>query len=405
MFNLNRSIVEKTLLAIFLVSWLDIPRIFYDKYSLDFMTAWHGKNLFPFFAYILPIFLVYIFLRAEKNKSFDRPFLELVKTSYKNFKLEDRLFIYLFSYLIFTEAISWFTTSQFSLRMIVPLFFGHAYLYLYRNFKNVSIVNNIDSYFTKVVITLSILVFIFQILMFFGIVPGLANEYSNEQLYKILHFIRVDGLHIGLTSYIATIALYIVLFRSQIINSLFCYFSLLVISLVLIINQTRGAIIIAILIFFAFLIRQLKKAFSYWTIGVFVIFLITITITIILAHDILDHRIFNYSDSSAMARVDLILKTFDVFRDNPLLGYGQHFGEHLRFGHENQLVHSYLMRFLVAYGVLGFIFLSLYYKSIFLGKPTYINFVGLGVVFSISLFEPYFIWATYLIAASADKKK
>jgi len=241
--------------------------------------------------------------------------------------------------------------------------------------------------------------------MFAGIVGGLSDVYTSETTQKIFSFVRVDGLHIGISSYLGVILLYLMLFH---ITNLAVYYRLIIFSTLfstLVINQTRGALLSALIILLGYLFYNLNspKNKKYF-IGI--IFLVVIAWLLYAEYS--SHRLFSF-DSSANARWYLIKQTFDAFLESPLFGHGSFYVQNLRFGEgvDQQIVHNYYLRFLTSYGVIGFIGLLFYWKIMFVNKFSYKNLMGILVVLLISTFGTYLIWAIYVIAifSRANHKK
>ena len=403
---MKRILFERILLFLFVLSWVDLPRIIYEKFSWDFMLAYHGKNLFPFLIPAVLLFIVYYYLRSDYSLRHRNDVYGFLTMLISRYTVVDIIFILLISYMIFINYLTAIIDqSDVNFRFILPLVSAHFFYFFYVRFSQVTLINNIHSYFSKYVVIAIFIVLIFQLMMFAGVVGGLTDAYTSEVEQKIVGFVRVDGKHIGISSYLAVILLYLMLFK---ITNLSIYYRLtlfLTLFLTLIINQTRGALLSALIILLGYMFYNLnspnnKKYF----IGI--IFLVVIAWLLYAEYS--DHRLFLF-DSSANARWYLIEQTFDSFLESPLFGHGSFYVQNLRFGEgvDQQIVHSYYLRFLTSYGVIGFIGLLFYWKVMFVNKYSYKNLLGLSTVFLIATFEPYLIWATYIIAifSRIDQKK
>lgn len=403
---MKRILFERSLLFLFVLSWVDFPRIIYEKFSWDFMVAYHGKNLFPFLIPVVLLFMVNYYLRSDfplRHRNYLHGFFIMLISRHT---VADTVFILLISYMILINYLTAIMDqSNANFRFILPLVSAHLFYFFYVRFSQVTVINNIHSYFSKYVVFAIFLVLIFQLMMFFDIVGGLTDAHTSKVTQKIFSFIRVDGLHLGISSYLGVILLYLMLFH---ITNLAIYYRLILFATLfstLVINQTRGALLSALIILLGYLFYKLNspKNKKYF-IGV--IFLVVIVWLLYIEHS--THRIFLF-DSSANARWYLIKQTFDAFLESPLFGHGSFYIQNLRFGQgiDQQIVHNYYLRFLTSYGVIGFIGLLFYWKIMFVNKFSYKNLLGILVVFMILTFEVYLIWAIYIIAifSRIDQRK
>lgn len=399
--TINRTLFEKLLLFFLIVSWVDFPRIIYDKFSLDTMTAFHGKNLLPFFGLGLILFVVYSYCRSAhftKFKSITISFFIFISSCLDK---NDRLAILFILYMILVNVFSaMINHSDFNFRMVIPIFFAHCFYFFYKRFSEITVIDNIHAYFFKYVVYIISTILLFQLAMFMGLVPGVTQGFSPEIIPKITNFIRVDAEHIGYTAYLAIILLYILLFmyekipNYQLISIYFLIFS------VLVINQTRGAILIGSILLLNFFLFSIKLN------GYLKFFFLTalfLTIWLFFENSF-THRIFILStvDTSASARVFQMIETFKHALESPFFGYGSYYAQNLRFGDANQIVHSYYLRLFVSYGLIGILIFLFYFKSLFASKLTHKSIMGLFVIFGIFTFEPYLMWAVYLIAVFSN---
>ena len=149
-------------------------------------------------------------------------------------------------------------SSESNTRMIMPLISAHFFYWLYRRYSNVSVVSHLEVYFIKCVFFSMFIMLMTQLLMFAGIMPGLTDAFGVEIVQKIFTFIRVDGMHIGYTSYIALLLLFLLLYHNISVSSYLRVSGYITLFLVLVINQTRGAILPAIIILAIYFCRTLS---------------------------------------------------------------------------------------------------------------------------------------------------
>ncbi|MBT6673565.1 MAG: O-antigen ligase family protein [Lentimicrobiaceae bacterium] len=403
---MNRILFERILVFIFVLSWVNFPKIVYDKFSWDFMTAYHGKNLFPFLLPIILLFVIYAYLRSDWSARYKNSFIGFFTMLINRSTIADQLLIILVCYMVLINYLTAIIDqSDANFRMVLPIITAHFFYFFYTRYSQLSIIDNINTYFYKCVVFSIFLILILQLLMFSGVIPGLTGIYSPEINEKIFSGIRVDGGHIGYTSYLGTILLYLMIFHSKKLPIYYRTAVYLTLFSVLIINQTRGALLIAIIMLFSYFISLKNIKIFIAALSVVILLLVVFWF---LNVDVSTHRLFTY-DSSTEARLYLMTETFDVFTEKPLFGHGSYFVENLRFGKtvDQQIVHNYYLRFLTSYGLIGFSIFLYYFKHLFANKLSFVNIMGLFVIFSIFTFEPYLMWSIYIIAifSRIDQKK
>ncbi len=370
----------------------------YEKFSWDFMVAYHGKNLFPFLLPALLLFVIYTYVRSVLSTRHNNYLYGFLVAPDHQSAIIDKLFIILLAYmLLINYSTAIINQTEWNFRFILPLISAHLFYFFYVRYIRVTNINNIDTYFYKCVVFAIFLILILQLLMFSGVIPGLTAVYSSEIYEKIFNCIRVDGEHIGYTSYLGTILLYLMLFHGKKLPIYYCAVVYLTLFSVLIINQTRGALLIAITLLFCYFI-SLKNIRTF--ISALSVAILLSVVFWFLCVDGSAHRVLSY-DSSAQARVHLMVETVNVITGEGLMfGNGSFFTQNIRFGKtiDQQIVHNYYLRFLASYGLIGFAIFLYYFKHLFANKLSYVNIIGLFVIFSIFTFEPYLMWSIYIIA-------
>jgi hypothetical protein len=390
---LNRLNLERCLVFLCVASWVKLPGVFYEKMGWDFFLSHHGHNLFPYFLPIIGYFIIYFFYRTYVLSDQKNIFHAIGSV---NLRVEDKFFIVIVLYMLIVNNFTGiYYNLDSNLRMILPMIMGHFFYFFYIRFTNITVIPNVHHFFVFC-LTLSILIILLmQLAMFAGLMPGITNMVVTDVFLKLISFERVNGLHIGFSSYVSVFLLFILLFHKPFINNL--YLSIIYVSLFLVIiaNQTRGAILIAITLILLSLFKgiTISKFFC-------IAFLVVFTIILFLLYS--DNRLFNLFDSSGNHRLNLMFHAIDAFIQNPIFGYGSEaVAKNIRYIHSDghsMVVHSYYLRFLMAYGYVGIIIFLIYYKSMFVNRLTYINLIGLFVIFAIYTFETYLYHFAYIAA-------
>jgi len=391
--NIKRMNFEKLILVLFIMSWINLPGVIYEKWSLVFLTNGHGKNLIPYLLPALSLFFSYCFIRSDWNGQFKNLLYGRATMIINKSTMEDWVFVVLLVYMVMINLITAIIDySESNFRMIMPLITAHFFYWLYKRYSNISKIVNVDVFFAQVVFFSILCMLIIQILMFIDIVPGLTDPFSADNQQKLGNFIQVNGKNLGFTSYTALILLFLLLFHKFKLPTYIIVTGYVVIALALVINQTRGALLPAVCLVFLYFSTKLSLRRA-------VILGSLIAILMFLYLNNLDHRVFSIN-SSAQERIFLISRTIDVFSESPIFGRGSYFVQNLRFSFidQNFVVHNYYVRFLTAYGLFGFMIFLCYLQPLFLKRFTFKNLVGLFVVFSICTFETYYMWSFLIIA-------
>ena len=394
---------EKIILFLFIASWVNLPGFFYEKMAWSSLTAGHGKNVVPYFLPVLFIFVLYYFFRLIILRRFTNIFQAILGMK---FYTEDIFFLLLIGFMIIANNLMSFNGfPPANLRMVLPIIVAHFFYFFCIRFTSISIIPNVDKYFIKYVLASIFFIIFIQLMMFIGIIPGLEDGFVDDVKWKLLHFVRVNAHGISFSSYIAFFLLFILLYYK--VNGIFkpYFFWTLVASVILVltINQTRGAIVGAffVLLTIFFTNVSIKKFFGLILLVIisFSAFMFVMELQIptdpegIGAYqNFSNHRVFSLLDSSASHRLDISLHAFNKFLERPFFGHGSSFAQELRYTIDNtrgMVVHTYYLRFLVSYGLIGLLFFLAYCKTMFLYRYTYINFIGLIVIFIIFTFETY----------------
>ena len=78
-----------------------------------------------------------------------------------------------------------------------------------------------------------------------------------------------------------------------------------------------------------------------------------------------DLRIFDLVDSSGLERILMVIMSYEQIIQYPFLGMGAGFELQFRLPAINpKLMHSYILRYAIAYGLIGFITILIFYLSL-----------------------------------------
>jgi len=396
MLSINRVLFEKILLFMLAISWTSLPWVLYRQMSWDLMQAYHGYGLIPFFSPVIFILFGYFYSRTNfflRSSNHLFGFLYMLKKKSTN---TDIFFLIFMAYIFLNEALT--SMSSFMVfEQIVPLIWGHIFYFLYKNFLPFSVINNTKEFFLRSIVICFLLMIFLQILM----PDGVSREFSFNFIQGIIYDIKeTPGDHQGYVSYSAVIFLFILTYYKKDINMSLIYtiFSYLSILYVLLLNQTRGALLPALILIVLFII---SNGNIYKRIFLLISIVLSILIAIMLIPD--NHRIFSIVDSSASERLMLMIESLNKIlnKGNPLFGFGMNDFESWRFGLHQHIVHSYWFVFTLAYGLFGFFLLMFYYIRIFIIKFTFKNIIGLLVIGIMLLSDLQFYYSIYLLAALA----
>jgi len=140
---MKRIFFEKTLVFLFVLSWIDLPRIIYGKFSWDFMMAYHGKNLFPFLTPIVLLFMVNYYLRSDFSLRHKNSLYGFLTMLISRHTIADTIFILLISYMILINYLTAIIDqSDTNFRFILPLVSAHLFYFFYVRFSQVTVIND-----------------------------------------------------------------------------------------------------------------------------------------------------------------------------------------------------------------------------------------------------------------------
>ena len=129
----------------------------------------------------------------------------------------------------------------------------------------------------------------------------------------------------------------------------------------------------------------------------------------ILAFTFSDLRIFDLVDSSGLERILMIIMSYEQIIQYPFFGMGAGFESEFRLpGIFPKLMHSYILRYAISYGLIGLLLIIAFYFSLHRRIKYRYLLVSLGLFFGIGLFETYIQWwlgLVPLIASFASQKE
>ena len=96
---------EKILLFLFVASWVNLPAVIYEKWSLVVLTNGHGKNLIPYFLPCLFLFFAYYFVTSDWNNRFKNPIYGVLSMFLNKSTMEDRVLVILIIYMVLLNHI------------------------------------------------------------------------------------------------------------------------------------------------------------------------------------------------------------------------------------------------------------------------------------------------------------
>jgi len=374
-------IQNKLFIFLFVAAWLNLPGLIYERFSLDKLLAYHGHNLVPFFLPILYFgILIYLFIASRFYK-------------YESFKISaQHIIIFLavlgiFSLELLNSALYGF---RISLRIIQPIIF---LIFFYTLFKGFSLFNSTinKKLLAKYSFYIVGLILFIHMLGFMGLVPHFLSVADTDgRIANLTGSSRLNVVQMNISSYYAVFMLVLIFFCSdqmEIKRRYLFFFFILSIALIFL-NQSRGAILLGLAFIFL-------KIF-YFKSNIFIKFLLLIFSLIGLLGLITvfgGSRITDLGDSSGLERILMILYTWNQIQDYPWLGQGAAFENSFRLpGIVPLLIHSFILRYTVAYGIIGtLLFFVIYY--VMHKKPTIKALViTYGFLFGIGIFETYVQW-------------
>ena len=380
----TRFLTTKVLLFLFAASWLNVPGMLYERFSFNKFLAYHGHDLFPFF---IPVLLVFIVITAEMSR------LSKEKTFIK-FSVQDLSFLILCILILFLEVLhSGSIGTKFSFNLFLPIFTFYGFYFLYSRYSY--LVRSTDPTRRLLHYSVYLLVFLLciHLLGYLGFVPHFRayGGSSSLAIELLANLTRVDVLQANTSSYYAVFLIFIILFFRKLLNfrafTLTLFFSLAL--LMLFWNQSRGAMVTLVLVLFIKLMETERITTFYKTLILLFSFTLLTSLAVIFANS----RLFNFADSSGLERVTLIYSAVTQIMEYPLLGLGADFEQNFRFGFASKVVvHSWILRFMIGYGIVGFVFILFTYLKMFNQRINFGLLASLGLVLGVMIFETYLFW-------------
>jgi len=229
-----------------------------------------------------------------------------------------------------------------------------------------------------------------QFFMYLHIIPG---EPIPLKLIQEGH--RPNGFHLNYSSYVALTGIWILLFANrtlygQISKKLFIPL-LMFFTTIIIINQTRGALLFLFIIFLVKILLMLPK----WSTQTVLIFCVGVGISVAsyfyIQESLLAKIMLIEDDSTRIRLLGLIIAP--LYQSNYLFGLGAAASLDVTF--EGFQSHSYFMRVYLAYGILGVATLALAMVSMFVqksGRLGVLGLTGLGLLLLHMTVEPDLLW-------------
>ena len=151
-------------------------------------------------------------------------------------------------------------------------------------------------------------------------------------------------------------------------------------------NQSRGAMVTLVLVLFIKLLETERITTFYKTSILLFSFTLLTTLAVMFANS----RLFNFADSSGLERMTLIFSAVTQIMEYPFLGLGADFEQNFRFGFASKVVvHSWILRFTIGYGIVGFALILFTYLKMFNQRINFSLIASLGLVAGIMIFETY----------------
>lgn len=397
--GLTSLLQHKILFFLFIAAWLNLPGLIYERFGLDSLLAYHGKNLIPFFIPVLVILLIGLF---HLNYQYQNKSALYVKKDFL-------IFYFMISILICIELVnSGIYGYRFLMRTIQPIIFLYFFYFFYDKY---SIYINSPNGERLINYSIYVLVAICIIHLggYLGLFPhyrGTAGESSIEGVEALASLKRIDTIQLNLSSYYALFLISITLFfwRGSSLGKWFRLFAFAVAFLVIYWNQTRGALYITFA-FFAYKLLLINMPI-FIRIIMSLVFVLGI---LVMAFTFSDLRIFDLVDSSGLERILMVIMSYEQIIQYPFLGMGAGFELQFRLPAINpKLMHSYILRYAIAYGLIGFITILIFYLSLHRKIKNKYLLVSLGLFLGIGLFETYIQWwlsLVPLIASYASQKE
>ena len=128
--GLTSLLQHKILFFLFIAAWLNLPGLIYERFGLDSLLAYHGKNLIPFFIPVLVILLIGLF---HLNYQYQNKSALYVKKDFL-------IFYFMISILICIELVnSGIYGYRFLMRTIQPIIFLYFFYFFMTSIQSILI--------------------------------------------------------------------------------------------------------------------------------------------------------------------------------------------------------------------------------------------------------------------------
>lgn len=206
--------------------------------------------------------------------------------------------------------------------------------------------------FFKTIVLTTVFICAIQFLRYFHVVPG-----ADLPLIDIFRGVRPDGLDLNLSSYVAAFGVWVVLFtpmstEEEWINKHFKskLYLILIFSMMIVVNRTVGAITLEAITLGLWICK--KNGINYkYPLLVFVGVAIAAILYLVWCFWLIESDINKIVSDSIRQRLGSAYVTLQNWLISPFYGVGS--GTSLNVRYENMLAHTYYLRVLLAYGIVG----------------------------------------------------
>ena len=259
----------------------------------------------------------------------------------------------------------------------------------YLRFTYLAASSNFNEILIKYSAYILFLILAVHLLGYAGLVPHYKGSDGGagaaEGLLAITSGGRIDAVQLNLSSYYGAFLIAICLFYSKYIRIGVALNRLMIVTALLVIywNQTRGAFLVVLSLYFLWIIFNPRIHFLILIISVIGGLAITFS----------GSRIFNLVDSSGLERILMYFDGYNQIMLYPFFGLGEGFENTFRPGlFSPLLVHSFIFRYAIAYGIVSLaIFLYIFFMM-HAGASFKYKLVSFGLLIGIGIFETYISW-------------
>ncbi len=293
------------------------------------------------------------------------------------------------------------TGRNYNLNLIAP------YFWVFVGYTTLCSIENQFKELNKVVTNVTLL--IISIIVGFQLFSYLMSILLNKPVlgvydYPIWFIERPGTVGLGRTAYLASFGIMIILFFSPLLCQKSRKKMLLSFVLLLVVNQTRGALFIGGMLVllkyieYRFLYFYVENKFSKIKSSIYVILSVLLAALLLIGllwFPIYEAGFLRIHDESNNIRLKTILMVWSEFKINPVIGSGISVVDSLTFN--GLMVHNNYIRILGAYGMIGTVLLVFwlgcvfYHSKLLLSQRMAIFILMIGV----TSFEPYlYLWFT-----------